>query len=453
MLKHFPRSFEARVPAVLRYWRGAAARARPAILGLQRYARPRQFSPRFVLAIMPSRWRFYQAAPDRASSLGSAVARTRALKRAVEAKASTIVATPASSTARSSRTVTSSPSLRAAADTARAHSEQTVALPSPLRVAVSATRVMEAVGAAPVRRARAPLRSVVRSRATPASPQIEGPVRAALAREERATSRSVVRSRVRDRPPRASLPAHASRRFLERILRISSAPAQTPAPDVSPRASSWNSSSRRRIAVPTVSSTAQHPRPAFAAHVRATETRSFRFAQSTAAAGARRERSAYEFAPRLNERALRKTLRGSVALSSRPLERSTARTATDTPRLRLVQHRPHVISAEPSAPRPQARMSLRQGPTSSHSHASPSSSAHPSSSTPERRRASRIDQEESVRNGAQSEPTVAQTRRLLMPLVQETVFSERSISRLASGVMARLDRNDSAEAYRKSGGR
>ncbi|MGN6316918.1 hypothetical protein, partial [Trinickia sp.] len=90
---------------------------------------------------------------------------------------------------------------------------------------------------------------------------------------------------------------------------------------------------------------------------------------------------------------------------------------------------------------------------SSHSHASPSSSAHPSSSTPERRRASRIDQEQSVRNGAQSEPTIAQTRRLLLPLLQETVFSERSISRLASGVMARLDRNDSAEAYRKSGGR
>jgi hypothetical protein len=58
-----------------------------------------------------------------------------------------------------------------------------------------------------------------------------------------------------------------------------------------------------------------------------------------------------------------------------------------------------------------------------------------------------------VRNGAQSEPTIAQTRRLLLPLVQETVFSERAISRLASGVMARLDRNDNAEAYRKSGGR
>lgn len=520
MLKNFPRSFEARVPAVLRFWRGAAARARPAILGLQRYPWPRQFSPRFVFAIMPSRWRLYQTAPARAASLRSRAAHTAAAKRADQAKVSTIAPTRGNATVRSSRTITS---------------------PSLGRVLGPPVSVTATVGVTPVRRAVAPLRSFVRSRAMPAAPQVRGAIRAMAGREaratvryvvrtsatpalpqtggpvrtrgqeERATPRSIVGSRTRvttSTAPTTERPAHAPRRFVDRLSRIP--PARTRALGASALASSRQSSPRRRIEAPNTLSPAQRPRRTFVVHVSAAETKSSRFSQTAAhraaepsrirphrsalaapatnpradsgqhdrlsnrawphtsagtpsnpanvrtlAASARRKHAVAEkVAPCSHERARRKTLRRRVVLSRRPLEGTTdPRTASATPRLRLAQHRPHVITAEPSAPRPQARMSLRQGPTSSHSHASPSSSAHPSSSTPERRRASRIDQEQSVRNGAQSEPTVAQTRRLLLPLVQETVFSERSISRLASGVMARLDRNDSAEAYRKSGGR
>ncbi|MEJ8799752.1 hypothetical protein WKR88_26065 [Trinickia caryophylli] len=47
----------------------------------------------------------------------------------------------------------------------------------------------------------------------------------------------------------------------------------------------------------------------------------------------------------------------------------------------------------------------------------------------------------------------AEMHRILMPLLQETIFSEQTMGRLANGVMTQIDRRESAERYRKSGGR
>lgn len=46
-----------------------------------------------------------------------------------------------------------------------------------------------------------------------------------------------------------------------------------------------------------------------------------------------------------------------------------------------------------------------------------------------------------------------EVRRILIPLLQETLFSERTMGRLANGVVSEVDRRDSVERYRKSGGR
>lgn len=50
-------------------------------------------------------------------------------------------------------------------------------------------------------------------------------------------------------------------------------------------------------------------------------------------------------------------------------------------------------------------------------------------------------------------PVVEEVRRILIPLLQETLFSQGTMGRLANGVVTEVDRRDSAEQYRKSGGR
>jgi hypothetical protein len=50
-------------------------------------------------------------------------------------------------------------------------------------------------------------------------------------------------------------------------------------------------------------------------------------------------------------------------------------------------------------------------------------------------------------------PAVEEVRRILIPLLQETLFSERTMGRLANGVASDIDRRDSVERYRKTGGR
>lgn len=521
MLKNVPRSIEVRVPAVLRFWRGSAARARPTIKGLQRYSWSRQFSPRFVFAFMPSRWRFYRAAYDRASS-HSVAARAPARLRAVQAKASTIAA---------------------ASERAAVRSRRTVALPSPLRAIASAARVMANVDVTPLQRARAPSRSVARARVALPSQQARGaiPVPVALGRENRAMVRYVVLTRS---APATPLPPHPSRRSMDRTSRSPLAPNRTRDTVVSPVGRNSNSH-LRGIERSDISGIAQRSRRAFSAHGRAARSspprliesvanrvaapatrnrlnyrvvaastratradsgqpkkvvsRSYRSDRSSArkrlrtfagagvrsvlgnapirGPGALPERGFSEVTTRSKERTLGKITRKNVARSVRspesgrsteprtlsvpprtrtaaPLARTTEpRTGSAPPRLRLAQHQAHIISLGEAAPSPQPRMTLRQGPTRSPSYASRGPSAQQSDSIPERRRTSGAYQEEPAHNGSPSEPIITAARRLLLPLVQETVFSERAISRLASGVMARLDRSESAEAYRKSGAR
>lgn len=56
-------------------------------------------------------------------------------------------------------------------------------------------------------------------------------------------------------------------------------------------------------------------------------------------------------------------------------------------------------------------------------------------------------------NRSQRPPAVEEVRRILIPLLQETLFSERTMGRLANGVVSDIDRRDGVERYRKSGGR
>ncbi len=53
----------------------------------------------------------------------------------------------------------------------------------------------------------------------------------------------------------------------------------------------------------------------------------------------------------------------------------------------------------------------------------------------------------------QSVPVIEEVRRILIPLLQDTLFSQGTMGRLADGVLTEAGRRDSAEQYRKSGGR
>jgi hypothetical protein len=57
------------------------------------------------------------------------------------------------------------------------------------------------------------------------------------------------------------------------------------------------------------------------------------------------------------------------------------------------------------------------------------------------------------RNRSPRPQAAEEMRRILIPLLQETLFSERTMGRLANGVVSEVDRRDSVEQYRKTGGR
>lgn len=71
----------------------------------------------------------------------------------------------------------------------------------------------------------------------------------------------------------------------------------------------------------------------------------------------------------------------------------------------------------------------------------------------EPRSASVSDRGEPIRATTQTVADVAEMRRIILPLLQETIFSELTMGRLANGVLTQLDRRESTERYRKSGGR
>ena len=54
---------------------------------------------------------------------------------------------------------------------------------------------------------------------------------------------------------------------------------------------------------------------------------------------------------------------------------------------------------------------------------------------------------------SQLAPAVEEVRRILIPLLRETLFSETTMGRLTSGVLTEVDRRDGAEHFRKTGGR
>jgi hypothetical protein len=62
-------------------------------------------------------------------------------------------------------------------------------------------------------------------------------------------------------------------------------------------------------------------------------------------------------------------------------------------------------------------------------------------------------QDDRSENRSARPPAIEEVRRILIPLLQETLFSERTMGRLANGVVSDIDRRDSVERYRKTGGR
>ncbi|PMS11358.1 hypothetical protein C0Z17_14525 [Trinickia caryophylli] len=79
--------------------------------------------------------------------------------------------------------------------------------------------------------------------------------------------------------------------------------------------------------------------------------------------------------------------------------------------------------------------------------------ARPMRAIHEPRPASIADRDEPIRETIRMAADAAEMHRILMPLLQETIFSEQTMGRLANGVMTQIDRRESAERYRKSGGR
>ncbi|TAM54766.1 MAG: hypothetical protein EPN57_04495 [Paraburkholderia sp.] len=71
----------------------------------------------------------------------------------------------------------------------------------------------------------------------------------------------------------------------------------------------------------------------------------------------------------------------------------------------------------------------------------------------ESRRAAPASSSEPSATQSQNMPVAEAVRRILIPLLQDTLFSQSTVGRLANGVLTEADRRDSAEQYRKSGGR
>jgi hypothetical protein len=55
--------------------------------------------------------------------------------------------------------------------------------------------------------------------------------------------------------------------------------------------------------------------------------------------------------------------------------------------------------------------------------------------------------------GSQRVPPVEEVRRILIPLLKETLFTEGTMGRLTDGVVTGVERRHSVEHYRKTGGR
>ncbi|HEX7683705.1 MAG TPA: hypothetical protein VF446_09250 [Trinickia sp.] len=53
----------------------------------------------------------------------------------------------------------------------------------------------------------------------------------------------------------------------------------------------------------------------------------------------------------------------------------------------------------------------------------------------------------------QRAPAVEEVRRILIPLMEQALFSAGTMGRLTDGVISGVDRRDGVERYRKSGGR
>lgn len=156
--------------------------------------------------------------------------------------------------------------------------------------------------------------------------------------------------------------------------------------------------------------------------------------------------------------ALRFLPRHSDAQPAAAVVRRTVRRAASTPRRFLTERsislRAHAVVALASydlAARP--AMIVQHGTESTSSREQATTGARQAHTTKDSRARPASHESDRSDNRSPRPPAAEEVRRILIPLLQETLFSERIMGRLANGVVSEADRRDNVERYRKSGGR
>ncbi len=444
---------------------------------LSRYPWPRQFAPRFVFAL-PTRWRTHRAAQERARCYGGPVLRSVSSRREAVIKVVRMAASMGRFPARSKQmsihatTVQVIASALATPRVFRIVRVQTVS--DDQRLARASDRaVRDGLGLARMSMGQAPRIAQMPRDRIPAREIVEATIRA-YSRVRRISEYSV------------DSRTGAVRVSIGRLRRISSVPdlhlsrGRTRASQVARQVE------RRGLTVTARLRTVAQNRQAWR-DLRSldrsipsdhnSERRRFYARLHRAGERSNRERVRIFDLPRIDMHAstarvacvrfaahaamsrspslgsmLRRIDRNDIAALVRiPAARSLSFVAVPLRRMR----RPSDVLTSSESPRPPATARLilqrramaaaspRQR-TAAARHAYPMSDTHRSSLPRE---------DEQARDHPLNELAIAAARRILIPLVQEALFSERTIGGLASGVATAIDRRDRSEQYRKSGGR
>lgn len=470
-----------RLLAALTFWRRAAARYRRRLDGLSRYPWPMQFKPRFVFAGPPTRW-LARRATQRGLSFSD-----RELSRGVLNRQSPVV-----KAARTAAVASPGKALRTLAllHPPRSISHVRATLPASgggrglaihddiqakragVRIVIAARTGLARVGGGRRGQYRAVLRDV-RLRAAERH-TARPPVARAGQRVEHS---SAYRLDARARTDRVSI---GSRHRASSITERHAWRNHIRAPQVS-RAQRHNKVAVRRLIGLTEVRYRQRKRRSRsfspwttleggAGKRRYRQTRragrhsnrqraptmvGLALAQVNRAVArmSRARRAAHAPAPVTQSPCARYLPRRAGKAAAVPSARLVARLrALDGRRLSIVTSRQALRSFDLFAAAP-VRMTVRQRTASGGPRAGGMGASTHVGAMPDSGRAFMSSQGVLAHDQADSEQAIADARRILLPLVQEALLSDQTIEHLTKGVAMQIDRRDSDEQYRKSGGR
>lgn len=488
MLRTFESLLMSRAHATPAFWRSTGVRFCRRLHGLSRYPWPTQWRPRFVFAVLPERWRTDRVWAERAPFSERTPLREARQREAVASKRSLVAVAASPGKALGVRAMSMPPRARAPSRAARpatglalAHVMSVGERPSRenertvmrrvgvARAPMDAPREMAAVRGVRAQPQRA--RFVTQVPAARSFPRLERPFERRGARQARVArgrvvsprrgmAQSVVRAWRHRRHEQADSMAATARQAMGAArlhIGVSDEKSSTVAQgrhrrhglqsDVMPRRKAHGNDGHPRRIGGTARTLPASPRK---------RIRSFKLTRYDANEVSLRVRRAGREGPAIVAKLLpgRRSLRRSDRIAVAAIVRRTVRRGvSQRRRVSIAAHSRQVwrdTGIRTSSP---ARMIWRQ-PTAMAGSSNPATAAsthangvHDSYGWPKSSQAVRSG------DGTSSESTIAAARRIMVPLVEETLFSARTIAQLARDVVMQIDRRDSVELYRKSGGR